>query len=51
MSDDTMRCPDCDVAHAEWSDNGTAATPPGNRGHLDLWECGRCGYVLEGVRL
>ena len=51
MSDGAMRCPECEVEHSEWTDAGTAATPPGHRGQLDLWDCGRCGYTLEGVRL
>jgi len=49
-SDDAMRCPDCGVEHGEWTDAGTAANHDG-RTTLDLWECDRCGYTLEGVRL
>jgi len=48
---DGMRCPDCDETHDDWSDAGTAATPPGYRGQYDLWDCERCGFTLEGVRL
>jgi rubredoxin len=45
-----MRCPECDVAHSDWTDRGTCANNDG-RTTLDLWECERCGYTLEGVRL
>ena len=50
MTDDTTRCAECDVAHAEWEDRGTCGNYDG-RTTLDLWECERCGYTLEGVRL
>ena len=50
FDEDTMRCPDCDIAHSEWEDRGTCANHDG-RTTLDLWECNRCGYTLEGVRL
>ena len=50
FDDDTMRCPECDVAHSDWKDRGTCANYDG-RTTLDLWECERCGYTLEGVRL
>ena len=50
FDDDTMRCPECDVHHAEWTDRGTCANHDG-RTTLDLWECDRCGHTLEGVRL
>ena len=45
-----MYCPECDVEHAEWTDKGTTVNYDG-RTTLDLWECDRCGFVLEGVRL
>ena len=45
-----MYCPECDVEHAEWTDKGTEVNYDG-RTTLDLWECDRCGFVLEGVRL
>jgi rubredoxin len=45
-----MRCPECDVAHSDWTDRGTRANNDA-RTTLDLWECERCGYTLEGVRL
>ena len=51
MSDHEMLCPECDVEHSEWSDAGTTTTGPDSRGVLDLWDCERCGYTLEGVRL
>ena len=38
-----MYCP-------EWADEGTTVNSDG-RTTLDLWECDRCGFVLEGVRL
>ena len=50
VSDGTMRCPECEVEHDEWIDAGTAANYDG-RTTLDLWDCDRCGYTLEGVRL
>ena len=50
MSDWTEKCPDCGDDHDEWTDRGTAANYDG-RTTLDLWECERCGYTLEGVRL
>jgi len=50
FDDDTMRCPECDVAHSDWKDRGTCANYDG-RTTLDLWECEHCGYTLEGVRL
>ena len=34
----------------EWTDKGTEVNYDG-RTTLDLWECDRCGFVLEGVRL
>jgi len=46
--DGSELCPDCGYAHDDWMDAGTAATPPGHRGQLDLYECNRCGYVLKG---
>jgi len=42
-----MYCPECDVEHAEWADEGTTVNSDG-RTTLDLWECDRCGFVLEG---
>ena len=36
--------------HVEWADEGTTVNSDG-RTTLDLWECDRCGFVLEGVRL
>jgi len=48
--DHLMWCPECDVDHTEWSDAGTAANYDG-RTTLDLWDCDRCGFTLEGVRL
>ena len=50
VSDWTEECPDCGDDHDEWTDRGTAANYDG-RTTLDLWECERCGYTLEGVRL
>ena len=50
MSDWTEKCPGCGDGHDEWTDRGTAPNHDG-RTTLDLWQCGRCGYTLEGVRL
>ena len=50
MIEHLMYCPECDVEHAEWADEGTTVNYDG-RTTLDLWECDRCGFVLEGVRL
>ena len=47
---DGLRCPDCDEWHEDWMDAGTAPNSDG-RTTLDLWDCNRCGFVLEGVRL
>ena len=46
-----MLCPRCDVEHDDWGDLGTAPAGPNSPATLDLWECERCDYVLEGVRL
>ena len=50
VSDWTEKCPDCGDDHDEWTDRGTAPNSDG-RTTLDLWECERCGFVVEGVRL
>ena len=51
MTDDwTERCPGCGETHADWTDAGTARNSDG-RTMLDLWDCERCGYTVEGVRL
>ena len=50
VSDWAEECPDCGDDHDEWTDRGTAPNSDG-RTTLDLWECERCGYTLEGVRL
>lgn len=50
MIEHLMYCPECDVEHVEWADEGTTVNSDG-RTTLDLWECDRCGFVLEGVRL
>lgn len=50
MPDAAMFCFGCETAHTEWSDAGTAPNYDG-RTTLDLWDCDRCGYRLEGVRL
>ena len=50
MIEHLMHCLECDVEHAEWTDEGTEVNYDG-RTTLDLWECDRCGFVLEGVRL
>jgi len=51
MSQNGIDRPSGDVDHDEWKDAGNARVGPNSPATLDLWECQRCDYVLEGVRL
>ena len=52
MSDETMRCHDCNTDHDGWTKDGEHAIKSKHHaGVAARWECGRCGAITEVVRL
>ena len=47
MTDDPYECPYCEETHTDYTDEGTAASPPGHRGGYELVKCERCGETIE----
>jgi len=44
---DPYECPHCGETHTDYTDEGTAASPPGHRGGYELVKCERCGETIE----